>query len=261
MRNYYEILEIDRSVTGEDIKRAYRKLANQHHPDKGGDTKKFQEIEEAYRILSNPEKRKEYDNPGIHVNQFDHRSNFDFDSIFSMFGARVDPRERVKSAQRLTLWLRLEDIVQKGTRQAVIATRDGTSTIDIDIPTGIEDGVMVRYQGVAPSSQDLVVQFRIQPHDFWQRQGNDIWGDYQLDFWQMILGCETNVKGLRHETLTFTVPAKTKSGTVLRLKNKGLVDVRGQPGDIMLKLQPVLPDRIPDELVDYLKKLSINNLI
>ena len=255
MQDYYQILGLTRSASSDDIKRSYRKLASQHHPDKGGDKGRFQEIEEAYRILSDPEKRREYDNPNIHINHFDHSPNFDFDSIYSMFGAKVDPRERMRPVQRLTLWLRLEDIVRKGTRQAVIATRSGTSTIDIDVPTGVEDGEMIRYQGLAPNGQDLVVQFRIQPHAFWQRQRNDIWGEYRLDFWQMILGCEASIKGLMDETLSFVVPAKTKPGTVLRLKNKGLADRRGNTGDIMLKLQPMLPDYIPDELVDYLKKI------
>ena len=67
MSDFYTILGVGKTATADEIKRAYRKLASQHHPDKGGDTAKFQQIEEAYRTLGDPEKRAEYDNPQVHV--------------------------------------------------------------------------------------------------------------------------------------------------------------------------------------------------
>jgi len=89
VKDYYSILGVSKSSTEDEIKKAYRKLAMQHHPDRGGDEAKFKEIEEAYRVLSDSDQRRQYDNPGVHVNFNDFSgSPFDFDSIFSMFGAQ-----------------------------------------------------------------------------------------------------------------------------------------------------------------------------
>ena len=68
MKDYYRTLGVERSASAEDIKRAYRRAASRHHPDKGGDTQQFQEIEEAYRVLGDPAQRQQYDNPGIKIN-------------------------------------------------------------------------------------------------------------------------------------------------------------------------------------------------
>ena len=86
--SHYDTLGIAKTATPEEIKRAYRKLASQHHPDKGGDTAKFQQVEEAYRVLSDPQQRAQYDNPqpnNIHFN-FGHDQNINIDEIFSRFG-------------------------------------------------------------------------------------------------------------------------------------------------------------------------------
>ena len=84
MQDYYQILGVDRSATDEDIKRAYRRLASQHHPDKGGDKERFQEIQQAYSVLSDPSQRQLYDNPGIRINRgpgpgFDLNTKIDVD--------------------------------------------------------------------------------------------------------------------------------------------------------------------------------------
>ena len=87
MKDHYTTLGLDRTASDEDIKRAYRKLASQHHPDKGGNKEQFQEIQAAYAILGDAGKRAEYDNPRPHMHHpFAQHTQFIFDDIFSMFG-------------------------------------------------------------------------------------------------------------------------------------------------------------------------------
>ena len=90
MIDHYSTLGVGKNANADDIKKAYRKLAGKHHPDKGGDTATFQKIEEAYRILSDPQQRQQYDNPSPFGQPGfgSHNASFDMDAIFSMFGAR-----------------------------------------------------------------------------------------------------------------------------------------------------------------------------
>ena len=90
MTNHYQTLGVERTASAEDIKRAYRKLAGQHHPDRGGDTAKFQTIQAAYDVLGDQGKRQQYDNPAP---QFSGGAPFDFDNIFNMFGARFQQEQ------------------------------------------------------------------------------------------------------------------------------------------------------------------------
>ena len=258
MSDYYSVLGVTKDSSADDIKKAYRRMASKHHPDRGGDTAKFQEIEEAYRILSDPNQRAAYDNPRpqTHFNfksggPFGGDTPFDMDAIFNMFGARMNVPPR-QSFQRMTLWIKLEDVVTGGPRTVAVSSNIGSSAIEIHIPPGIEDGANIRYPGIGPGNIDLVVQFRIQPHPVWSRNGNDLWVKHDVDFWDLILGGDTVVQDLQGRSLTVTIPPKTKPGTTLRLRGLGIKS----SGDIMVKLNAVMPDHIPTEVVDILKTLK-----
>ena len=148
MKDYYNILGVDRSATSDDIKRAYRKLASQHHPDKGGDTARFQEIQEAYATLSDDSKRQQYNNPAAQFNFGGTGSQFNFDEIFNIFGA--DLRGHRKSAPRMSLWISLADVMTGGPRSLSLQTNNSSTNVEINIPKCINDGDTVRYPGLAP---------------------------------------------------------------------------------------------------------------
>jgi DnaJ-class molecular chaperone len=143
VKNYYQILGVSSTASTDEIKRAYRRLASQHHPDKGGDTARFQEIEEAYRVLSDADQRSEYDNPGVRIN-INSGQPFDFDNIFNMFGARFQQRQAASA--RVMLWISLRDVAQGGKRVISVASSQGQSNVEIVIPPGVQDGDSVRYQ-------------------------------------------------------------------------------------------------------------------
>ena len=257
MKDYYQTLGVDRSASANEIKRAYRKLASKHHPDRGGDANTFKQVQEAYDVLSDPDKRSQYDNPQPQFN-FNHRGgDFDFDTIFEMFGQRMDPRQQMRNS-RVSLWISLEDVARGGPRLVTLNTPSGAMPVEIDIPQGIHDGENVRYPKLIPGGSDLVVAFRVNTHPNWHREGLDLWCEKPLNFWQLIVGTEIPVKDLLGRSVNLKVPAKTKPGSSLRLKGRGLQRPGHNSGDIFVRIRATMPDDIPDEIVEVLHKYNIN---
>lgn len=248
MKDYYNTLGVSRTASDDEIKRSYRRLASQHHPDKGGDTAKFQEIEEAYRVLSDPVQRQQHDSPNINFGNFG--AGIDPNDIFRMFTQRNMHRA---PQQRLNLWIRLEDVALGGQRLVAIPGRGSDGNVQIEIPLGINDGDAVRYPGMLAGNQDLIVQFRVQPDAFWQRDQLDLVCTYTADFWQLILGATGNIATLTGQQLEFNIPERTRPDTTLRLKSRGLRTADGRTGDILVKLKAVLPVDIPEDLVTHIK--------
>jgi curved DNA-binding protein len=256
MKNFYDILGVKSSATPDEIKRAYRRLASQHHPDKGGDVKKFQEIEEAYRTLSDPQKRQQYDNPQPDFGNFgfhSHPGGFDFDTIFDIFGARFGQQQRRPQQARMSLWIQLQDVASGGKRTVSVGTPTGTSTVEIEIPLGIDDGDTVQYPGLAPGGIDLIVTYRIHPNPRWHRQGINLTTDYTVNVWDLILGTESRLRDILGTEIAFTIPPNCQPGTILRLRGRGLRHRNGQQGDLMVKIQARLPETIDQELLDHIR--------
>jgi len=251
--DYYSILGVPRTATDEEIKQAYRRLASQHHPDKGGDTARFQEIQQAYAVLSDPAQRQQYDNPGIRINMGGN-PHFNFDSIFDMFGARFQDQHRQRMATRMQLWIGLQDVAQGGRRAVSVATPQGQVNIELEIPQGVEEGDSVRYQGLAPGGSDLIVTFRLRPEPGWTRQDDTVTQDVTVPIWDLILGAKVTVRTLRESEILVTVPAMTQPGTAMRIRGHGLRR-RGTSvtGDMLVRLHAVLPDHISSELRDRIQ--------
>ncbi len=258
MKDYYSILGVSKSSTEDEIKKAYRKLAMQHHPDRGGDEAKFKEIEEAYRVLSDSDQRRQYDNPGVHVNFNDFSgSPFDFDSIFSMFGAqfRGGPQaQRFQQQARVQLWLTLVDVIRGGRRLVSLGTRSGTYEVEIDVPVGVDDGLNVRYEGLGPEKSDLIVTFRIRPDPVWHRDGRDLHTRKDVSLWQMVLGGDLTVTDLTGNSYDVKIPKLTQIGTKLRLRGLGLPDRNGQRGNLFVQINPIMPASISTELEALIDK-------
>ena len=187
--NYYNTLGIQQSASDDEIKTAYRKMAMKHHPDRGGDEQKFKQIEEAYRILSDPEKRRMVDmgvDPNLQAqggfNQGPFEFHFGSDNIHDIFGnfgfGFGRPQRRNKSLS-VSVGINLEDVLTGKDLSAEIATPGGRKKlVNISIPPGVEDGQQIKYKGMGDHSMpdippgDLIVNVRIHQHPVFQREGD-----------------------------------------------------------------------------------------
>lgn len=262
MTDYYAALGVPKTATPDEIKKAFRRLASQHHPDKGGDTQKFQTIQEAYATLGDEQKRAEYDNPRPQFSGFHgHPGGVNINDIFSqMFGGQQGFNQAGSFGQhprrshvRMTLWISLLDVATGGKRTVSLGTHAGVSAVEIEIPLGINDGDNVQYEGLGPGGADLVVQFRISPDRTWQRDGLNLTMEVKLDIWSLILGGELTVDTLTGKTLTVGVPERTQPGTSLRLRGQGLQNRTGQTGDVFVRVQAQIPANIAPEILDAIR--------
>lgn len=261
MQNPYQILGVNRDATADEIKRAYRKLASQHHPDRGGNTQTFQEIQAAYDTLSDPNKRAAYDNPGFGGGPggFGFRSDapFDFQSIFDIFGTRFQqPQQPRRQQARMSLWITLRDVAQGGHRTISVGSPQGTTAVEIEIPLGIEDGDTVQYPGIGPGGIDLVISYRIHPEPRFARQGLNLYTDHTVDIWSLITGGTTQIRDLLGNVLEMTIPPRTQPGTTVRLRGRGLQNRNNNFGDCLVRLQARIPDHIDPELLSLIEKTS-----
>lgn len=262
MKNYYDLLGVAKNATADDIKRAYRKLAAQHHPDKGGDTQVFQEITQAYNALSDPQKRAEYDRPGFGGQGFGGFQNgtaFDFDSIFSIFGTRFHngpghQQQQRRQQARMTLWITLSDAISGLNKTISVGTQQGTHAVEVEIPAGIDDGDTVQYGGVGPGGMDLLITYRIHPNPKWQRNGLTLACDHTVNIWDLILGCEIEITDALANKLQFTVPPGTQPSARLRLKGRGIAPKNQPPGDLIVRIQAQLPAEISPELRNLIEQ-------
>jgi curved DNA-binding protein len=253
MKSYYDVLGVDRQASPDAIKKAYRQKASLYHPDKEGGSKiKFQEVEEAYRMLSDPNKRQQYDNPNPGFGRQD--NTFDFDSIFSMFGARFQhPHQQTRRAQ-MQLWVTLEDVAKGGPRTISVGTQHGAHAVEIEIPRGIDDGASVQYGGIGPGGMDLIITYRIHPNARFQRHDQNLIAEETINVWDLILGTELSIRDILGNNLQLTVPPNTQPGSILRLRGKGITNRHGSTGDLLIKIQARIPETISPELLSAIEK-------
>lgn len=253
MKNPYETLGVKQDSTPEEIKRAYRKLASQHHPDKGGDKTRFQDIQQAYDTLSDPARRAAYDNPQPQFQNFNFRGQgpFDFQTIFDVFGTRFQQphQQRVQQA-RMSLWITLQDVATAGRKTISVGTHQGTMAVEIEIPPGINDGDTVQYPGVGPGGMDLMITFRIHPNPQWEKQGSNLLTEQFTDIWGLIIGTELQIRDILGSTLSLTIPPRTQPGTMFRLRGRGLAQRSGSAGDLLVRVQATIPKDIPQNIID-----------
>lgn len=262
MSDHYATLGVQRGATPDEIKKAYRKMASVHHPDKGGDKAKFQSVQQAYDTLSDPQKRAQYDNPASQFS-FGHTNpgqGFDFDAIFDIFGARFQhpgQQRPQKQMMRMSLWITLEDVARGGKRTVSVGTQHGVQAVQIDIPLGINEGDAYNYQGIGPGGLDLIIDYRIHPHPKWQRNGHNLITDHHVGLWDCILGGETNIVDILGQSLTISIPPRTQPGAMLRLKGRGLPS-KGEPGDLLIRVQAQIPEHIDPAIIDAIRENGKN---
>lgn len=262
--DYYQTLGVNRNASQDEIKKAYRKLASKHHPDKGGDKQKFQEIEEAYRTLSDDQKRAEYDNPQSHFSGFGGGpfGGMDPNDIFgSMFGGGVHFghgfRQQVRKNRSITITIQVtlkEILVGKNVVGSIKLPSGHDQAIQITIPPGVETGDAIKYSGLGDDSiseyprGDLIAQIQEIPDPVFRREGMDVVVEQTISVFDAILGTKLKITTIDDKTIELTVPAGTKPGTVFSCAKHGLPNKKftGKRGNMYVKVTVSIPEKISD---------------
>lgn len=284
-KDYYNILGVQKGASEEEIKKAYRKLAREFHPDLHPDRKKemeakFKEINEAYEVLGDPKKRSEYDMlgqvgfgagapgagyappGGIHFEDF----GAGFGGFEDIFGEIFGRGGRRRVAQRgADLEYRMElDFIQavKGTEIKINISRpSGPETLTVKVPPGIKTGSRVRVAGKGEEGfgggppGDLYIETYVRPHPYFRREGNDIYIDAPITLKEALLGAEIEVPTVDGHTRIKT-PAGTQGGQKLRIKGKGGYGPRGERGDEYVVINIALPKHIDARSKELIEEFS-----
>jgi DnaJ-class molecular chaperone len=280
----YTELGVARGASADEVRKAFRKLAKQHHPDANPGDKaaeeRFKRVSAAFDILGDDEKRRKFDAGEIDAdgretaraygpNPFGEgaggfrSANFEGvdlnDILGEMFGGRGGQRgfgggyagggfPSRGSDVRATLEIDLEEAIAGAKRR--ISFSDGR-TLDVTIPKGAHDGQVLRLRGQGAPGRagagDALIELTIRPHPVYRREGDNLVIDVPVSVPDAVLGGKVNVD-TPDGPVTLTVPKGSNSGRTLRLRGRGLSDSRGRRGDLMARLVVTLPDDEDPEL-------------
>ena len=273
-QDYYKTLGVERSASADEIKKAYRKLARQYHPDINPGNKdaeaRFKAINEAYEVLSDKDKREKYDRFGRDWQRYEQAgggfdwgpagggaAGGDFSDFFeTLFGGgrsraapgagfRMDGQDVEHQAE-----ITLEEAFSGTERSVQFHAPNGQlRTITVKIPAGVDSGSRVRVAGEgAPGigggrKGDLYLVIRVAPNARFERRGDDLYLKTQTDLYTMLLGGEIRVPVMGSKTVTLNVPAGTQNGKTFRISGQGMPRLRAPTtrGDLYVALDTVLP--------------------
>ncbi|MDO8569382.1 MAG: DnaJ C-terminal domain-containing protein [bacterium] len=294
MKDYYKILGINKGASEEEIKKAFRKLAHVHHPDKSsGNEAKFKEASEAYTVLSDKKKRAQYDTfgtsgSGAGASGFQGGTGFDpsgFGFDFSGFGnAGFDTSDlgdilssifggrRVRRGRDIAVDIELsfQESVFGAERKVVINSKFvKQKEVSIGVPPGIDDGQMIRLNGQGEILEggvpgDLYVKVHVRKHPYLRKEGYNLIMDLEIKLTEALLGAEKVIHTLDGE-ITLKIASGTKHGSILRVKGKGVphnahIRQSGGRGDLYIRLSIQIPENLSKEahkVVEELKKLGL----
>lgn len=293
MPNYYDVLGVKKSATSDEIRKAYKKIARENHPDVKPDDKaaaeRFKQASEAYAVLGDKEKRKQYDQfgdaykyaqagggpfPGggfrgsgpIDIQEILGR-DVDLGDLFGgMFGGgggrAAQPRSRRGQDVRTSIEVPFQVAADGGTYDVSLRRDGSTETLSVKVPPGVEDGQTIRLGGQGEPgvhggpSGDLLITVRVAPHPYFRREGSNVLVDVPITITEAALGAKVDVPTLKEGQVTVTVPAGTSSGSKLRIRGKGFVDRKtNQPGDQLVVVKIAAPKRLDARATRLLEQL------
>ena len=260
--DYYQTLGVPKGASQEEIKKAYRSAAMKHHPDRGGDQAKFKEIEEAYRTLSDDQKRAEYDQPAYHGG-----GGFPpgFENIFSHFGFNdfIRPQRPRNRDLNFHTKITLEDAFTGKELVVNFFKANGKEKIlNVKIPAGIQNGTTLRLTGVGDDSMpgmpagDVYVLIEILTHREFRRQGDDLIKTVDISCVDAMLGKDINITTIDGKTLNGLIPAGTQPESVLSIPNQGMPNINNPSsrGRLLLEIKMSIP-KLNDIQISTLKQL------
>ena len=275
MKNYYDILGVNEQSTSADITKAFKDLAKQHHPDRGGTQEKFQEINEAHNTLKSSQKRHDYDSMrkfgggtggaqhpffnedifGDIFSGFGQGGDMDFNGRFNFTGRNGDERtfRNVRQGNRsvnVRMAISIKEAMTSDEKTISYKLPSGREEFaTVKIPAGVQHGVTFKYAGMGDDSiknvprGDLMVQMSVLDSDGYTRKGNDLYTDKTIDCFQAVRGHKIQLKTLEDSVITVNVPSGTQPGTMLLVRSKGMPIHKtiGIRGNLYVKIHVLIP--------------------
>ncbi len=294
-QDYYETLGVKRDAAADEIRKAYRKLSRENHPDVKPDDKaadaRFKQVQEAYAVLGDAEKRAKYDKYGHAFNAAGRGpggpggyggggagpvdlndilgEGFDLGDLFGGLGGGGFGRGRRGPAARPAKGpdVRAEvtvpfAVAAAGGSQELAFDRGGrTERLSVKIPAGVADGATIRLAGQGEPGRggpagDLLLSIKVATHPYFRRDGNDLLVDVPITTAEAALGARVEAPTLSEGTVVVTLPPGTSSGRKLRLRGKGIADRKtGTRGDLYVVAKVVVPDTLTDEQKELYERL------
>jgi curved DNA-binding protein len=280
--DYYSTLGLKRGASEAEIKKAYRSMAMKHHPDRGGDEKKFKDIEEAYRFLSDPEKKRIIDLGGDPSRQqsggFSSGDPYEFhfgtenlNDIFRNFGfgggfsGRSIRRNRSIS---INVEVTLEEVLNGKELDAEISVPGiKERAINIKIPPGIDTGQQIKYQGMGDHTYkdipagDLIVNVIVRPHPIFERNRESLICEKSVSVWDAMIGSEITVTGIDGKQFGVKIPAGTQPNTVLSCRGEGLPRLNSNyRGDLLIRIKVEIPKNLNDTQIKLIETIKKNGI-
>ncbi len=285
MTDHYSTLEIQKNASADEIKKAYRRLAKIHHPDKNKGNKeseeKFKQISEAYEILSDPIKKEKYDNPinrgnpfgGFHGNPFDGRQPFnDIEELFKQFGfAGGNPFNSGGATRQFTMEVSIKDAIEGKEYNVKYEQRQRNGSISmvskkISVPKGVRSGMRMRFSGEGDFSNheglpngDLVITFVIaETEKFGIDDVGNILFELEVDYFDMLLGCKKEIVLPTESKISINIPEGSQNDSILRVKDQGLpVDIDSlNRHSLLVTLKVVLPSNLTEKEKNLLQEIK-----
>ncbi len=275
-KDYYKILGIDKNASKDDVKKAYRKLAHQYHPDKKtGDEKRFKEVNEAYTILSNDQKRAQYDQFGADFsgagagfggfgqgfNSAGGFSGFDFSSFTRGQNVDIDLNDilssffggggrRVVKGKNIVIDVEIEfkeSILGVSKEIKINRQRGGQETLRIDIPIGIDSGEMLKFSKKGEHVEngvpgDLYVRVHVKKHPDLQKEGNHLILNLNITISESLLGTKKDIDIITKK-MSVKIPAGIKNSELLRVRGAGVKISDNYVGDLLIKVNIIIPKK------------------
>lgn len=289
-KDYYKILGVERKASEDDIRKAYRKLAMQYHPDRNpGDRQseeRFKEINEAYQVLSDPKKRAYYDRLGSDYSTWQRRgapgdfnwdqyggfpggaTRVDFGEMDEMFGGGFsdffrsifgirgeEPRSR--TSQALGYQQELEITLDEAYKGMVHVLQTNGKQKQVRIPAGVRTGSKVRVAGAGPNGLDLYLIVDVKDDKRFERRGDDLHTTATVSVFTAILGGEAEVETLNGK-VKLSIPPGTQPEQVFRLSRRGMPHLKNpdQKGDLYVRLKVQIPKYLSPKQRELLEEAS-----
>ncbi len=281
MTDYYSILGVSESATPEEIKKAYRKLANQHHPDKGGDQNKFKDISVAYDTLGDPQKKAEYDQQrtgGFQQFHFNTGNMNDFQHFHDIFGQHFDPHghrsnpfadifgRQIRKNKDLNIrcQITLLDAFTGKQLEANYTLPSGKpQTVHINIPAGVQSGDTIRYAGLGDDAVSLVargnlnVTVIVAPDPNFERRGDDLYTTLDISPIEAMIGCKKPVKTIIGDTVNIEIRPGVETGIEFAQAGGGFNNVNtGRKGRFVTFLRVKSVAVTDNSLIEKLKQID-----